>query len=152
MPMERIRGTSEVARNLPVQGRADRAAGPAAGTFKEQLFLARAGQFNERIESALREIDALGARLADSQSFADLKRYKQAIALLVRDLSNHMVQVRTDLDWDTQTWEQRTLVTIRRVDEELEKLTNAVLAQEKDHLDILARIGEIKGLLLDMRM
>ncbi|HEY3364373.1 MAG TPA: YaaR family protein [Symbiobacteriaceae bacterium] len=150
--MDRVRFGSEVAPNLPVRGRSERPAGPAAAAFKNQLSTAHAGQFNERIEKGLAEIERLGDRLADSQTFGDLKQYKQAVAVLVRDLTNHMVQIRTDLDWDTQTWEQRTLVTIRRVDEELEKLTNLVLDQEKDHLAILDKIGEIRGLLLDMKM
>ena len=56
------------------------------------------------------------------------------------------------MEWDAQAWEHRTLVTVRKVNEDLEKLTEMVLAQEQDRLGILAKIDDIKGMLLDLRM
>jgi uncharacterized protein YaaR (DUF327 family) len=44
------------------------------------------------------------------------------------------------------------LVTIRTVNEELEKLAGMVVAQEQDRLGILNKIGAINGLLLDIRV
>ncbi len=153
MPMERIRPGADLTTGLAPRERTERPAGAAAqGAFRERLAQAQAGQLNERIERAIAQIEQLGARLAESLSLADLKRYKQAVASLLRDVTHHMVQVRTQMEWDSQAWEHRTLVTIRKVDEELEKLTQLVLSQEQDRLAILERIGEIKGMLLDLRM
>ncbi|MGE5673430.1 MAG: YaaR family protein, partial [Mycobacterium leprae] len=120
--------------------------------FRQQLVQAQAGELNQRIEQALHEIGSLGARLAVTQSLADLKRYRQAVGMLLHDLTSHTLQVQTETDWDAQTWEQRSMVILRRVNEELENLTSMILAEEKDHLAILAKIDEIRGLLLDMRM
>ena len=39
---------------------------------------------------------------------------------------------------------------IRKIDENLDALAEELVADEKDHLAILSRIGEIKGLLLDI--
>ncbi|HLN60619.1 MAG TPA: DUF327 family protein, partial [Symbiobacteriaceae bacterium] len=74
------------------------------------------------------------------------------IGSLLRDLTTNMVEVRTQMEWDAQAWEHRTLITVRKVNEDLEKLTEMVLAQEQDRLGILAKIDDIKGMLLDLRM
>lgn len=151
--MDRIRLAADHSQNLAVRERPERnAAAAGRGSFREQLRAVQVGQWNDRIDAALARVDQLGARLAESCSTADLKRYRTAIAELMRDLTQQMVQVRSSMEWDAQAWEHRTLVTIRRVNEELEHLTELVLAQEKDHLAILERIGEIKGLLVDVRM
>ena len=39
---------------------------------------------------------------------------------------------------------------IRLVDENLDALANELVKDEKDHLGILGKIGEIQGLLLDI--
>lgn len=151
--MERIRLDSGVAKALRTRGPAERQAGATSGTaFRDNLALAQVSRLNERIEQALTQIDVLGARLGETLSLADLKAYKQAVAVLVRDLTSHMVQVRAQTDWDTQSWESRTMVILRNVDTELENLTAMILDHEQDHLAILEKIGEIKGMLLDVRM
>jgi uncharacterized protein YaaR (DUF327 family) len=149
----RIRNAVEAARSLPPSPLGERpGAGPARADFRARLAEAHAGQLNERIEKALTQIDELGQRLATSLSLEDLKRYRQAIATLMRDLTHHMVEIKTQLDWDAQAWEHRTLVIIRKVNEELERLTEMVLSQEKDRLAILEKIGDIKGMLLDLKL
>lgn len=151
--MERIRLDSGVAKALRTRGPAERQAGVTSGTaFRDNLALAQVSRLNERIEQALTQIDVLGARLGETLSLADLKAYKQAVAVLVCDLTSHMVQVRAQTDWDTQSWESRTMVILRKVDTELENLTAMILDHEQDHLAILEKIGEIKGMLLDVRM
>jgi|GEM_PF-1675840 len=153
MPMDPVRIGPDKVQALTPRDRTDRQAGAASrSAFRDQLQQAHVGQLNERIDKALARIDELGARLGQTITMADLKQYKQAIAALMRDLTTNTVQVKTQMEWDSQAWEHRTLVTIRRVNEELEKLTEMVVSQEKDHLAILDKIGEIKGMLLDVRM
>ena len=152
MPMDRVRLGNDLVQPLTPRERVDRQAPATGAVFRDSLAKARVGAFNERIEKMLAEIDTVGQRLGQNLSMADLKKYKQAVAYLFRDLTNHMVQVRADMEWDAQNWEHRTTVTIQRVNEELEKLSEAVVNQEQDRLGILAKIGEIKGMLLDVRM
>jgi uncharacterized protein YaaR (DUF327 family) len=152
MPMDRVRLGGELTR-IATTGRGERPT-PATGrtAFRDQLARTHAMHFNERIDKALAEIEHLGQRLGESLTVHDLKRYREAIARLFRDLTTHMMEVRADLEWDSQTWEQRTMVTIRKVDEKLEELSRLVLEQEQDRLRILEAIGEIKGMLVDVRM
>lgn len=153
MPMERVRPGTDMRQNVSARERADRPATSASQSlFRERLAQAHVGQLNERIDQSLARIEELAGRLSQTLSLADLRRYRDAIAGLFKDLTTNMVQVKTELEWDAQAWEHRTMVTIRRVDEELERLTEMVVVQERDRLGILAKIGEIKGMLLDVRM
>jgi uncharacterized protein len=153
MPMEGVRIGTDVTHGLPARERSDRLAGAEVrNAFRSHLAGAQVGQLNERIDRALKEIDDLGGRLGQTFSLVDLKRYKQAIGNLLKDLTSHMVQVKTHMEWDSQAWEHRTLVTVRTVDQELEKLTEMVVDQEQDRLAILAKMGDIKGMLLDLKV
>ncbi|MDB4895875.1 MAG: hypothetical protein JWN15_2137 [Firmicutes bacterium] len=151
--MERVRLATDVTQGLPARDRGDRpATAPPQGAFQERLVEARAGQLNDRIDRALADIDDLGGRLSQSLSMVDLRRYREAVAGLMRDLTGHMLEVRSQMEWDSRAWEHRTLTTIQKVDDQLQQLTDMVLTQEQDRLGILAKIGEIKGMLLDVRM
>jgi uncharacterized protein YaaR (DUF327 family) len=151
--MQRIGRAGEAGQNVPTQARTDRSAGPsAAGSFQGRLVEAHKGAINERIDQAIKQIDELGARLAQTLAMPDMRRYRQAVGALLHDLTSQMVQVKTQMEWDSQSWEHRTLVTIKKVNQEMEELTELLLAQEKDRLSILEKIGEIKGMLLDVRM
>ncbi|MBP2019706.1 uncharacterized protein YaaR (DUF327 family) [Symbiobacterium terraclitae] len=149
--MDRVRLMTGLTR-VATTGHGERASASARVPFREQLARSHAMHFNERIDQALQEIDELGRRLTESLSQNDLRLYRDAIGRLFRDLTRHMLEVRQDLEWDSQAWEQRTMVTIRRVDQRLEELSRLVLEQEQDRLAILAAVDEIKGLLLDVRM
>jgi len=153
MPVERVRRGADVAQNLAPRERTDRPGNSSLqGTFRDQLKQTQVAHFNERVDKALAQIEEVGARLTESLTLVDLRKYKQAIASLFKDLTSRMVEVKTEMEWDSQAWEHRTLVTVRKVDADLEKLTQLVLAQEQDRLAILEKIGEIKGMLIDLRM
>jgi uncharacterized protein YaaR (DUF327 family) len=151
--LERVRLSTDLTQGLPVRDRGERPAAAAArGAFQQRLAEAHAGQLNERIDRALADIENLGTRLGQSLSMADLRRYRQAVAKLMRDLTGTMLEVRTQMEWDSRAWEHRTVTTIQNVDDQLQQLTDMVLTQEQDRLAILAKIGEIKGMLVDVRM
>jgi len=153
MPVERVRRGADLTQNMAPRERTDRPGSSSLqGTFRDQLKHTQVTHFNERVDKALAHIEEIGVRLNESLTLVDLRRYKQAIASLFKDLTSRMVEVKTELEWDSQAWEHRTLVTVRKVDAELEKLTQLILTQEHDRLAILEKIGEIKGMLIDLRM
>lgn len=149
----RIRGTTEakVARVPAGEGR-QRPEGVAAGTFSGQLRSARLQQGRARLDELLADIDRRGADLAEDMTLVNLKGYREAVRRFLAELQRQAVSVQTEVDWDYQAWEHRSLTVIRQVDQELESLSRQVMEQEKDRLAILARIGDIKGLLLDIKI
>lgn len=148
--MQRVRPVGE-APSVQAPSRASGAQG-TRGAFRGRLIEAQIVQANTRLDEQLRAIDQIGEQLGRSLSIGDLKRYKGAIAAFFKDALRMGTQVKTQMEWDSQAWEHRTLVTIEKVNKELDELTELVHAQEQDRLKILAKIGDIKGMLLDIKV
>ncbi|MFC4323956.1 YaaR family protein [Litchfieldia salsa] len=103
----------------------------------------------EQLNKLMSEIEGVGQRLSKSRTFKDLASYKK----LVKDFIHEAVEFGLDLkqsnDWNLNG-NSRTLHLVKNVDKELLELTKDLVDQEKDSIDILNKIGEIKGLLIDM--
>lgn len=123
-----------------------------SASFSRQLGQARLSGAQAQLEKLLADIAAEGERLARSFSLADLRRYKAMVRSFMQEVLDNGLSLRRELNMDPYSFEQRTLVTVRSVNQELDDLARMVLDREKDHLAILAKIGEIKGLLMDMRI
>ena len=86
-----------------------------------------------------------------------------ALALYIRDMKNYLGFVKEFLhavvygshkfsreNFLDRRGRHRVYGIIRLVDQNLDELASELVSDEKDHLKILAKIGEIKGLLLDI--
>lgn len=125
--------------------RPHRSDGPQFGT---SLKLA---QGRGRLVDLLQQIDQAGASLANRRTVYELKTYRELVGAFLKEVQAQAYTLQRDMEWDHHTWEQRTLVTVRTVNDELDQLAQQVLSREEDNLAILARVGEIKGLLLDLQ-
>ena len=79
----------------------------------------------------------------------DMKRYRTLIKEFLNEIVNrsHKFSRENFLD---RKGRHRVYGIIRRVDETLDELAQELMKDEKDHLAILAKVGEIRGLLLDI--
>jgi uncharacterized protein len=128
------------------------AAGGSRSAFRAQLTDAHLQKVNDRLDEMLKHIDHQGAALGRTLNLIDLKKYRQAIQSFFKEALKMGTQVRTELEWDSRSWEHRTLVTIDKVNRELDELAALVHAQEQDRIKILSKIGDIKGMLLDVKI
>ena len=55
-----------------------------------------------------------------------------------------------DTKKDISFWQTQYFVTVDTVDEKLEELTNAILGDEKENINVAATIDEIEGLIVDI--
>lgn len=148
MPRVQNIGTTSTGRT-PVSG--ETAAAPEVG-FRQQLLTARLGTVNQEIDRHLAELERLGQRLAVGGSIEDVHRYREAVANFFRDVTAQAYRVHKELDWDSQTWEQRAMVALQKVNKHLDELAEMVHTREQDRLKILDKTGLITGLLLDLRV
>lgn len=146
--VRRVKGSPGVPAPAPDRSRP---AAPAAD-FGRELHQARLGSLRERLAEQLARLDELGARLATDLTMGNLKAYKETVRDFLAAIQREAVTVQNELEWDYQAWQHRSLAVIRQVDQELDELGRMVLEHEQDRLKILAKIGEIKGLLLDLRI
>ena len=55
-----------------------------------------------------------------------------------------------DTKKDISFWQTQYFITVDIVDQKMEELTEALLNQEKDNIDIASTIDEIQGLIVDI--
>ncbi|MBO8142558.1 MAG: YaaR family protein [Firmicutes bacterium] len=147
MKVERRR-TSRARPNVSGPGGVARRGGSRGIEFREELRL-RDAQHQAAIETMLAEVDQAAAQLKASGSLEALRAYKEALSRAVAAAVGRMYRVETETGF-ARGGRRRLLYIVRVLDLRLEELTRLLMAREKDNLAIVARLDEIRGLLLDL--
>ncbi|CAN7605423.1 YaaR family protein [Rossellomorea sp. LjRoot5] len=105
----------------------------------------------DQLNKLLGTIEDAGTRLAQSRTFKDLAKYKTLVKKFVREAVDFGMDLKQSHTWN-QYGEGRKLNIVETVDQHLVGLTEDVLDKEKKSIDILGKIGEIKGLLINLYM
>ena len=97
----------------------------------------------------LEEITRQGDKLAKHRDIKDMKRYRALIKDFMNEIVNrsHAFSRENFLD---RKGRHRVYGIIRLIDSNLDELAQELVKDEKNHLTILEKIGEIRGLLLDI--
>ncbi|KAA0543735.1 DUF327 family protein [Bacillus sp. BGMRC 2118] len=103
----------------------------------------------EQLHKLMSEIQSQGDRLARSQNFKDLAKYKGLVKKYVKQAVDFGMNLKQSHSW-TADGHSRTLKTVEQVDKKLVELTDEVVKKEKNAIGILGKIGEIKGLLINI--
>jgi uncharacterized protein YaaR (DUF327 family) len=101
------------------------------------------------LESALDDIHELGEELKEKPSLKTISRYKRA----VRGFMQYVVKNSMDIDEQVSgvnILKRKRYTLIKIIDEKLERLAAQILQNQSDQLDILSRVDEINGLLVDL--
>lgn len=142
MRVNEIVNTTPVEANRPVQ--------ESDGNFKFILasHIEDSG-LQEKIASLMGEITEQGKKISKKTDVRDMRRYRQ----LVKDFINEVVYRSHEFSRENfldKRGRHRVYGIIRLVDQNLDKLAEALIKDEKDNLEILNLVDEIRGLLLDI--
>ena len=120
------------------------------GSFKFTLASAITdADLQAKVDALLNDITAQGNRIAQHMDIRDMKKYRG----LIRDFLNEVVYRSHKFSRENfldRRGRHRVYGIIRLIDKNLDELASELVEDEKDHIAILDRIGEIKGLLLDI--
>ena len=103
----------------------------------------------ERLNLMLQDIVQQGERIAKRNDIKDMQRYR----ILIKDFMNEVVSRSHAFSRENfldRRGRHRVYGIIRQVDDELDALAKELVKDEKDNIGILAKIGQIQGLLLDI--
>lgn len=102
-----------------------------------------------RLSGMMEEISKQGASIAKRKDIREMKKYRTLIKEFMNEVTvkSHSFSRENFLD---RRGRHRVYGILRRVDETLDELAAELMKEEKDQVAILAKIGEIEGLLLDI--
>lgn len=106
-------------------------------------------ELQAKLETLMGEITTQGEKLAKKRDIRDMKRYRG----LIKDFMNEIISRSHSFSRENfldRKGRHRVYGIIRLVDENLDELAQELMKDEQDHLAILSKIGEIRGLLLDI--
>lgn len=120
------------------------------GTFKFTLAShIEEADLQARLNALMEEITMQGDKLAKKRDIRDMKKYRGLIKDFMNEIINRSHQFSRENFLDRRG-RHRVYGIIRMVDQTLDELAQELVKDEKDNLAILAKIGEIRGLLLDI--
>ena len=103
----------------------------------------------DRLNLMMEEIVMQGDKITKRMDVKDMRRYRA----LIKDFMNEIVN-RSDKfsreNFLDRRGRHRVYGIVRLVDEKLDELAQELMKEEKDEIAILAKVGEIRGLLLDI--
>ncbi|MBR6380532.1 MAG: YaaR family protein [Lachnospiraceae bacterium] len=123
---------------------------PADGSFKFMLASNIAeSELQERLSTLMEQITAEGEKLYKRRDVKDMRHYRGLVKEFLNEIVTHSHSFTRENFLDRRG-RHRVYGIIRLVDENLDELAQALMKDEKDNLEILDKIGEIRGLLLDI--
>jgi len=143
----KVNQINQVAQTAPVQQAAN-----SDDTFKFMLISQlEDSELEAQLTTMVEEITQQGNRISKHMDISDMKRYRTLIKSFLNEVlsRSHKFSRENFLD---KRGRHRVYGIIRKIDDNLDALASELVKDEKDHISILSRIGEIRGLLLDIFM
>jgi len=103
----------------------------------------------ESLEGLLDDVHESGEMLVQSETLENIKRYKRAVSAFLEYVVNNMVAVEEQSSGGNILRRKR-FTQVKIVNAKLDRLVAAVLQNQGKQLDLLEKINEIKGLLVDL--
>ncbi len=123
---------------------------PADDNFKFTLASAiDDAQLKDKLTGLMEEITQQGKRIAEHMDVRDMKKYRTLVKDFMNEIVNrsHKFSRENFLD---RRGRHRVYGIVKLVDKNLDELAGELVKEEKDHIAILGKVDEIRGLLLDI--
>lgn len=133
------------------RSRTRRAAAPqrTARAFSNKLLSAQVDSVRKQLETLFTEIDFQAKEIETSLTFESLAVYKELVRKFVHVIVHELFVIEEKLSI-SPTGRKKCLLIVRKLDEKLEKLAEEFMGRQTNLVDFMARLDDIRGLLLDL--
>ena len=114
--------------------------------FSQSFNKERQRKSEEQLKKLVDDIKKRGNKLILTKTYVDVVMYKKMIKEYLESVLKNMYETKKDISF----WQTQYFVTVDTVDGKLEELTQAVLGDQKENINIAATIDEIQGMIVDM--
>ena len=133
---------------IPVEHTTQQA--PTDGSFKFTLVShIQEAELQQRLSFLMEQITVEGEKIAKRKDLKDMKHYRGLVKEFLNEVITHSHSFNRENFLDRRG-RHRVYGIIRLIDENLDSLAQELMKDEKDNLTILEKLGEIRGLLLDI--
>lgn len=118
-------------------------------TFESRLSKVNSDNQQSQLSALLNEIEEQAKKMSKRVDIRELKIYKRLVSQYLDQTVNgsHKFLKENKID---RLGRHRVYAIIKRINENLENLTEEVLKNEKDNIKLLQQLDDIRGLLLDI--
>lgn len=114
--------------------------------FSQSFNKERDRKSEEQLKKMIEDINKRGNRLVITKTYGDVIAYKKMIKEYLESIMKFMYDTKKDVSF----WQTQYFITIDTIDERLQELTNGLLGEERENLNVAATIDEIQGLIVDI--
>lgn len=118
-------------------------------TFSEMMQQNKGKAAESELNKMLEQIQLQGERLSKSMTVRELRQYKLLIKKFLEETARRGVQLRDTKGWDRRGRGKRYKL-LEEIDENLLAMADDLLEHEQGRIEILQKIGEIKGMLINL--
>lgn len=103
----------------------------------------------EKLGSMMEQITEQGEKISKHMDIKDMRKYRELVKGFLNEVVNrsHKFSRENFLD---RRGRHRVYGIVKLVDKNLDELAGELVKEEKNHLEIVGRIDDIRGLLLDI--
>ncbi len=117
--------------------------------FMEALKDTDSDRRRQACDEILRQIDSLSVDLKKAPTPSGVKKYRRLVAAFMKEAMSQTYELNEETHWD-RNGNRKSFVTVRNINKALEELTDEVMNHEKKQIDLVAKLDEIRGMLLDL--
>lgn len=114
--------------------------------FSQSFNQARDRKSEEQLKKMIDDISKKGNRLVVTKTYGDVTAYKKMIKEYLESILKFMYDTKKNISF----WQTQYFITVDIIDEKLQDLTNSLLDEQKENLNVAATIDEIQGLIVDI--
>lgn len=103
----------------------------------------------EKLGSMMQEISVQGEKLTKHMDIKDMKKYRELVKGFLNEVVSRSHQFSRENFLDRRG-RHRVYGIVKLVDKNLDDLASELVKDEKDHLAIVGKVDDIRGLLLDI--
>lgn len=114
--------------------------------FSQSFNRERERKSEEQLNNMIDDIKKRGNKLVLTKTYVDVVMYKKMIKEYLESILKFMYDTKKDISF----WQTQYFITIDTIDTRLEELTNSLMSEERDNINIAATIDDIQGMIVDI--
>jgi uncharacterized protein YaaR (DUF327 family) len=117
--------------------------------FDKTLAVVRVEAVKESLDQLLTDLDQAAETLKKTRTVGALARYRELVQSFVKKVVGESYEVRQEGGFDRKG-RRRVYLLVQKINTALEQLADSLLSAHAESLSLLDKLGEIRGMLVDL--